>query len=244
MRFLFIIAHSDDTGASHAHTLVKTGHDAVTKAGHEARVVDLVKTTYKQCGSRDDFIDVPTDKKFNYGALQVRDNLCPAIREQQEHLVWCTHLIVVGPMWWCRYPSCFYSWMERTWTGGWAVDFSKTREQLPLYGKKVLLVMTTGAPCEFYSRANVASLDALLYPVTFGMSGCGMTVCRSLGIWDTYHMTQEQFEEINQKFGEALLNIEKRPVLQFKDPQKPKETDDLSEFTKLENLGLDAYISP
>ena len=73
------------------------------------------------------------------------------------------------------------------------------------------------------------------------MNGCGMTVCRSQGIWDTYHMTEAQFDEIKQKFGEALLNIEKRPVLQF-NLQRPKEIDEISEFAKLENLSLDAYV--
>ena len=243
MKFLFIIAHGDTTESSHAHVLAKSAQETLTAAGHEVRVVDLVKTTFKQCASPADFLKVPEGEKFSYGALQSRDNLSPEIREQQENLLWCTHLIVIGPMWFYKYPACFYAWTERVWTGGWAWDFSKKREELALFGRKALLVMTTGGPSEYYSHGGMSSLDGLMYTTTFGMNGCGMTVLRSQGIWAASHLSAEQFQVEVEKFGKALLNIEKRPALPFNDPQRPKDVDELEVFVKLPNLSLDDAIA-
>ena len=66
MKFLFIIAHGDTTESSHAHVLAKSAQETLPAAGHEVRVVDLVKTTFKQCASPADFLKVPEGEKFSY----------------------------------------------------------------------------------------------------------------------------------------------------------------------------------
>lgn len=49
-------------------------------------------------------------------------------------------------------------------------------------------------------------------------------------------MTQEQVDETTQNLGEALLNIEKRPVLQFKDPLARRLHFHVTEITEIVNF--------
>jgi NAD(P)H dehydrogenase (quinone) len=109
-----------------------------------------------------DFLIVP-EGRFSYGRLQTLDNLIPAIREQQANLLWATHVIVLGPIWFYRFPANLYAYEDRVFTAGWAYNFGVPYEGLALYGRKVLFVITTGAPADFYSHGGpLMSIDGLL----------------------------------------------------------------------------------
>jgi putative NADPH-quinone reductase len=242
-KFLFIITHADTKGTSTAYVLAKAAESALVASGNEVRVVDLVQTSFNTCASPADFLSVP-EGRFSYAALQGQDNLIPAIREQQANLEWATHVIVIGPIWFYRFPANLYAYQDRVFTAGWAYNFGIPYDKQVLYGKKAFFVITTGAPAAFYSHGGpLTSIDGLLYPTTFSFNGSGFAVYRTQGIWEAAKGSAEEQEKIKQKFVAALLNLEKRPLLPFGNQDKPAGTDDVQIFAALPNISLDEAVS-
>jgi putative NADPH-quinone reductase len=240
-KFALIVAHPDATGVSTSHRIAKGANDALLAAGNEVRVVDLIHTPFNTGASAADFLAVPPGK-FKYEANQAPDNLIPAIREQQAILEWATHVVVIGPMWYFHYPACLYSWFERVFTISWACseDYSKKREDYVLYGKKVLFVITIGAPIGYYSHGgSITSLEAVLYSTTYSFSYCGFTIVRSQAVPPP---TEEVPDQVPNAVR-AIVNIDKRPVLPFKDPAKPDGLDEIEVFVQLPNLTLEQAAS-
>jgi putative NADPH-quinone reductase len=241
-KFVIIVSHPDPKGEGVSHRLANSAKDALTKAGHEVKIVDLIKTSFNEGASVKDFVKV-NEGKFEYASNQRKENLSAVIKEQQDLLLWCTHLILIGPMWFYRFPASLYAWMERVLTIGFAYDLQKKPNELPLHGKKVLFVITTGGPGEFYSHGAVTSLDAILYPTTKGFELSGMTIFRSQGIFAAGHVPPATLDPVVAKFGQAMVNIDKRPVLQHKRPGAPSDKDDVEVFASLPNVSLDEAIA-
>jgi putative NADPH-quinone reductase len=243
-KFLFIISHPDAKGQSTSHQLANAAKDALITAGNEVRVVDLILAGFNEGASAKDFINVPADQRLLYGQLQAPDNLSPAIKEQQANLEWATHIIVYGPIYFYHYPASLYAYVERVLTAGWAYNFTIPREQLVLYDKKIIFVITTGAGSGFYTHGGaLTSLDGLLYSTTFGFNGCGLKVYRSQGIWESANLPKEQFEAVIANFVKAVLNLNKRPFLPFRDPAKKEGFDELQVFAELPNISLEEAIA-
>ncbi|OHS95900.1 Flavodoxin-like fold family protein [Tritrichomonas foetus] len=242
VKFLFVIAHADPHATSTSHQLARSAEAHLKSKGHEVRLVDLINCGFKECASTDDFVKqlTPNDR-FNYAQQQSPlDNLSSTIREQQENLLWCNNLIIFGPVWFYHLPACLYAYIERVFTAGWAYNFNIAREELPLYGRKALIVATTGAEGGYYSHGKgLASLDALFYSTTYGIHGCGFEVYRSQGIWSAAHLPPEQFEKKCQQLNLALEKLEKRPLLPFSDPGKKAGTDEIETFIPLQNIELE-----
>jgi putative NADPH-quinone reductase len=238
-RFLLLIVHPDTAAQSTSHRIAKASSDALIAAGNEVRTVDLIKAPFNAGASPADFLSLAPGR-FVYQPNQKLDNLIPAIRAQQALLEWSTHLVVMGPIWFYRYPAALYAWFERVWTIGWAYDFGKKREQLTLFGRKALFVITTGAPGDFYSHGGpLTSIDGLLYATTYPVFEFGFTVARTQGVWLAGRLDEAGSAAQVEKTVKAILNIDKRPVLPYRDPAKPQGVDDVEVFAKLPNISLD-----
>jgi putative NADPH-quinone reductase len=214
-------------------------------SGFEVRVVNLINTIFNEGANAKDFLKVPENSRINLPVLQSRDNLKPEIIEQQENLLWATHVIVFGPMFFFRFPSSLYSYIDKVLTAGWAYDFAGKLaiNQLPLYQKKILFAVTTGAPGQRYTHGNgLTSLDGLLYPTTSSFAYVGFSVYRSQGLFGAGRVSKEELVIQAKKFAKAMLNIEKRPLLPF-GQKKPAGKDEIEIFIGLPNLTLDECIS-
>jgi putative NADPH-quinone reductase len=236
--FLLIVSHPDVKSQSTSHQLADTAKAVLIAAGNEVRVVDLILAGFNVGASPADFVAVPPDQRLLYQKLQTPANLSPRIKEQQANLEWASHVIVFGPIYFYRYPASLYAYAERVLTVGWGYNFTIPREKLILYNKAILFVITTGEASEFYSHGGpLTSLDGLLYSTTYAFNACGFRVYRSQGIWQAGR-TPEPFEEIAAKFSKAVLNLEKRPFLPFRDPGKKAGVDELQVFAELPNITL------
>jgi NAD(P)H dehydrogenase (quinone) len=214
-------------------------------SGFEVRVVNLINTIFNEGINAKDFLKVPENSRINLPALQSRDNLKPEIIEQQENLLLATHVIVFGPMFFFRFPSSLYSYIDKVLTAGWAYDFSGNLaiNQLPLYQKKILFVITTGASAQCYTHGgDLTSLDGLLYPTTLSFGYVGFSVYRSQGLFGVERVSKEELLMQTKKFAKAMLNIENRPFLPF-GQKKPVDKDEIEIFAELPNLTLDECIS-
>jgi NAD(P)H dehydrogenase (quinone) len=238
-KFLLLVVHPDTSGASTSHRIAKAANDALVAAGNEARTVDLIKTPFNTGASAADFLAVQPGR-LNYQANQKLDNLIPAIREQQRLLEWSTHVVVIGPIWFYRYPAAYYAWFERVITMGWGYDLSKKPQEQTLFGRTILFVITTGGPGEFYSHGSpLTSIEALLYATTLPLAQFGLKVVRTQGVWLAGKLDDAGNAAQIEKTAKAIVNIDKRPQLPFMDQAKPAGVDDIEVFAKLPNISLD-----
>lgn len=217
MKVLVVIAHCDPGCTSSSHKIAKATEEVLLEQGNEVKVIDLVKCGFDRTASAGDLIKVQNPDRFSY--LQEcgkNDNLIPLIREHQDLIRWCTHLIVVGPMWFFTYPATFHAWFERVFTMGFAFgpkgpdgkDFGGIIE-----GKTALLVITTGGPAIDYDpQGPLTSLESILYHISYGHFGyCGFRVLRSQGFFGPSPASDDDIA----KWKLAVKNLEHRPELVF-----------------------------
>lgn len=93
-----------------------------------------------------------------------RQGLEPDLKTAQENILWCSHWVIVYPMWWGSYPARFKGFLDRTLLPGFAFkyrDDSPLPEQL-LKGRSAQLLITSDAPTAWirlvYQNADVNSL--------------------------------------------------------------------------------------
>ena len=232
-KYLVVVAHANPNETSTSHLLARAAIKGLSGAGHEVRYVDLIKEGFLECASKADFKEI--DDRFDYTELQDQEkhpnNIADVIVKQQENLKWANYLIVIGPMWFWHYPACFYAYFERIFTKGFH-PFKDT--------KKVLLVTTCGCKADrFEHLKGITTVDGLMFTTTFSFNRCGLEVFRTLPIFDcTTETPKERLNKLEQEFVKVLLNIEKRPLLDFT-PQENSGKDVMEIFASLPNLPLD-----
>jgi putative NADPH-quinone reductase len=218
MRVLVLIAHANAKGQSTAHRLAAAAESALLEDGHEVRVVDLVHCGFDKVATIDDFTSVPHPEHFDYETSHVpsNDNLVALIREQQAHVLWSTHIMVMGPIWFYRYPAAFYAYTERvlnSYFGYTAEEFGKSG---PLRGRKVMCVATLGGYASTYAPAGPqTTIENIMYHVTRGhFSYCGMTCLRCQAF---YQCTQDASPcddpAVVEKWKAAVKNLDRRPEI-------------------------------
>lgn len=165
----------------------------VCRAGRPlaAWVVDLVKSGFHVASSKSDFLaEVPSERFSSLLAGASRDNLKPAIREQQDNINWATHVIVFGPVWYHGLPSCYYAYYERVFTLGWSFDAQHNWARGFFSDKKAMIVVTAAAPGRLYTRAGGFTLEWMLFPVhARNFRYNGFQILRSQGFYGISGMT-------------------------------------------------------
>lgn len=241
MKVLILIAHGCFDGKSNAHTLAFAAEESLKNAGHEVRVVDLVKAGFNVTASMDDFNHVEQKRShFDYmeNAADSK-NLKPNVLEQQENIRWATHIIICAPIWWHGLPSSYYAFFERVFTTNFGFDDEHTLAKGYFTDKKVMLAVTAGGSQVYYSRASHFPLEATLYPVHVGhfyYAGC--QIMRTQAFYDVYdQIPNEQIE----KWKKAVLNIDIRPILPIQ-PRGHTESD-IEIFARLPDYTLDDAIN-
>lgn len=247
MKVLILIAHPNHNGISTAHRLANAAYEALVEDGHEVRVVDIVKTGFVKCATIDDFTSVPCPDHFDYETSHVtgNENLIEEIRVQQDNVTWCTHIMVFGPMWFYRYPACFYAYTERVLNSAFGYTPTQFCENGPHVGKKVMCVVTLGGfPETYLPNGPQATVEGLWYHVTRGtFSYCGMTCLRSQPF---YLCAQDESKcddpEIMAKWKQAVKNLEHRPEIPF-GPQDGSDLNEGQRICGLADLTLDEAIN-
>lgn len=106
-------------------------------------------------GANDNGFDVKMtnlrDLKFDpilHGGYSVITELEDDLKEQQELIKWCNHLVIVTPLWWAGLPALLKGFIDRTLLPGFAFKYSETSpmpEKL-LEGRSATVIYTQGAP--------------------------------------------------------------------------------------------------
>jgi putative NADPH-quinone reductase len=250
MRVLILICHANHNEASTAHRLASRAQDALLEDHHEVRVVDLVKLGFNRVATAMDFTSLPKPDLFDYEGSHIpgNENLIQEIRDQQLHVTWCTHLIIVGPMWYYRYPACFYAWAERVLNDSFGYTVKNFGPTGPLKGRKVLCVITLGTSESLYKvDGPLTTVEGILYHVTRGHFGyVGMTSLRSQAFYDCRQDKSPCDEpDIVEKWKLAIKNLDSRPELDLGDATTPCGSGNLNEGQRicgLSDLSLDDAI--
>ena len=219
MRVLILIAHANEEFST-SHRIAKLTEEALIESNHEVRVVDLKKIGFDKVASQSDFTHVSRPDHFDYETSHVatNDNLIDEIVEQQKNVVWCTHIIVIGPMWFYRYPAIFYAYFERVFCDSFAYTSTQFCSNAPLKGRKAMCVITLGGfPTTYMPSGPQTTVEGILYHVTRGnFSYCGFDCYRSQAF---YQCMQDRAEiddpMIAAKWKKAVQNLEKRPLIPF-----------------------------
>jgi putative NADPH-quinone reductase len=242
MRVLLLISHGAYDGKSNAHVLARAADDALRAAGHETRLVDLVTVGFDRVASRSDILsEVPADRFSLHANAVVPDNLAPEITAQQQNILWATHVVVFGPVWYHGLPASFYAYYERVFTMGFSFDATHAWANGFFKDKKVMIVVTAAAPARLYSRAGGFPLEGMLYPVHAGhFRYNGFQIVRSQGFYGLGGTDVVDAETI-EKWKLAIVKLNSRPVLQFQEGE-PEESD-LELFCRLPDLTLEEAAS-
>lgn len=241
MKVLILIAHGFFDGKSNAHILAHAAEESLKKAGHEVRVVDIVKEGFNVSASMLDFNHVEYNRShFDImGNSADPKNLKSNVLQQQENIRWATHIIVCAPIWWHGLPSSYYAFFERVFTTNFGYDDDHILAKGYFTDKKVMFAVTAGGSQPYYSRAGHFPLEATLYPVHVGhfyYAGC--KIMRTQAFYDVNdQIPEEQIE----KWKKAVLNIDIRPILPIQ-PRGHKESD-IEVFAKLPDYTLDDAIN-
>lgn len=142
MNHLILYAHPNPNSFNHA--ILETVQSELAHQGHEVRVRDLYQLKFNPVLSGDDFV-----------AFQ--QNRLPAdIEEEQQHITWAEHIVVVYPVWWAGLPAILKGYIERVFSYGFAYKYGEQGniEQL-LNGKAALLISTHGNSEENYRQSGM-----------------------------------------------------------------------------------------
>lgn len=142
-----------------SHALADAYAKSAMAAGHDVRLVHLRDLRY--------------DPILRH---RYRDNILePDLLEQQENITWCTHLVIVTPVWWMGPPALLKGFLDRVITPGFAFKYQRG-SWLPipkrlLKGRSARIIYTQGGP---YYLTNTIGFDAFFKSLKYAtLAFCG-----------------------------------------------------------------------
>ena len=153
----------------------------------------------------DDFIQKKT-ANFDYPANYKKGNLVTNITAQHDNIMWCTNILIIGPIWCYKYPACLYSYIERV----------LTDIQRPNVTVSMVISVATGP--DFYTKSSAGTLEQFLYSVYFAFNSNGYKITRPLGFYNA-----GPFGNNDKSYEERWISSFKKAVLKL-DNWEPWDT--------------------
>ena len=214
MKVLILIAHQDPNNHATAYRLADAAKESLLEDGNEVKVVDLKSEGFDKTASANDYIHPVFDGIFfsPHASQMAENNIIEDIKKQQELLKWSTHIIVFGPMYFFRFPSCLYSYVERVFTFGFAYDNAHCMEEGLLKGRKIMSIITCGSSKEYF--AAHASIESVIFPTTYGFRYAGLQPIRSLCYYSAMSPeTKAKEAEYMTRFKAGIKKLDMIPLL-------------------------------
>jgi NAD(P)H dehydrogenase (quinone) len=109
---------------------------AAREAGHEVRRMNIG--------------DMDFDPVLHKGYKEIQELEQP-LKDMQENINWCDHLVVIYPNWWCSMPAKLKGMFDRAWLPGFAFNFDKETKAViqRLTGKTARVIVVAGTQSPF-----------------------------------------------------------------------------------------------
>jgi putative NADPH-quinone reductase len=149
-RILLIQGHPDKSEGHLCHALGIAYADGAIEAGHDVRHIDVATL---------DFPLLYSQRDWKIGELP------PGLRDAQQAIQWCDHLVLIFPLWLGDMPALLKGFLEQVARPGFALGYGD-KNGFPkklLAGRSARVIVTMGMPAavyRFYFRAHsVKSLE-------------------------------------------------------------------------------------
>lgn len=134
-RIVLIQGHPDPAGEHLGHALADAYARGAAAGGHELRRVEVARL---------DFPLLRTQAEWKDGAAP------PALRDAQEAIRWCGHLVLIYPLWLGTMPALVKGFLEQTLRPDLWAGIEGGSWQPRLGGRSARVVVTMGMPALAY----------------------------------------------------------------------------------------------
>ncbi|MEI6207490.1 MAG: NAD(P)H-dependent oxidoreductase [Desulfuromonadales bacterium] len=196
MKILIINAHPEPQ--SFCSSLFNSAVATLELAGHQIQSSDLYKMGFDSISGR-----------RNYTSTKNPDYLKPQIEEMHASEVggfasdleaemckveWCDLMIWHFPLWWFSVPAILKGWFDRVFAMGRFYGYGHIYDTGVMRGKKAMLSLTTGGPCDSYQPDGFnGDINGILRPVHRGMlEFVGFEVLTPQIFYAPAHKSQEE----------------------------------------------------
>lgn len=160
MKTLIIYAHPNP--ASFTAALRDSIVDAHRELGNEVRVRDLYAMRFD-----------PVFSGPELGAVFGGQGSFGDAREEQEHLLWADHIVLVYPIWWLDRPAILKGYIDRVFVNGVAFLYEESGPKPLLQGRTAAVYQVAGTPEEVYQATGLS--DAIERTIRKGLfEFCGI----------------------------------------------------------------------
>lgn len=206
MKVLIVFAHPEPK--SFNGQLVEVAKSHLESLGHQVDISDLFKEGFKASADRqdfahysDDFFDLQKAQQQSQLSGQIMDD----IKKEQDKLLWADTIIFQFPLWWYSVPAPLKGYLDRVLSVGFAYGGANA-----LYGKKVMISTTTGAPKQAWTNDQKGTMEQVLFPITRGTFALlGLRVQTPFIVYGAKRMAQEEKSQIMASYKIHLENLMK-----------------------------------
>ncbi|MCP1673322.1 putative NADPH-quinone reductase [Natronocella acetinitrilica] len=137
MRITVINAHPDPDEQHYIAALCQSYGQGATEGGHEIRQIEVGRLAFDFIRNQQDWRDgeVPVD-----------------IREAQDAITWCEHLVLAYPLWLGTMPALTKGFLEQTFRQNFAFNSNNVADisARRLRGRSARIIVTMGMPALIY----------------------------------------------------------------------------------------------
>jgi len=144
MRVLLVLAHPNND--SFNHVVAERAVTALTRAGHEAQLLDLYALNVRAAMSAQERIAYHSDQPV----------LDPLIAEHVALVRRAEALVFIYPTWWSSLPAILKGWLERVMVPGVAFVFDDAGKVRPglTHVRRIVGISTYGSPRRYVKAIN------------------------------------------------------------------------------------------
>ncbi|MBN2109534.1 MAG: NAD(P)H-dependent oxidoreductase [Methanosarcinaceae archaeon] len=209
MNIFYIFVHQEARSFNSA--LKEAAIAFLEKKGHAVRLSDLYAMKFKPVLDRTDFLQPKRTDLFNPFVEQMnaskKGTFAPDIMEEMEKVKWADLLIFQFPIYFTNMPAIMKGWLDRVFAPGFAFNpATNSAYETGLFkGKKAMLVTSTGANEQWYSKGGQHGdiHELLKYFTHCTLEFTGLEVLPSHIVFGAGKMSAERVD------GETRMYLEK-----------------------------------